>query len=83
VNPSLGQYYGIEGMTWQHPPILGSPTKTKFVAGKRLELYANGGKLSVVAWRTARAVYWVSNTLTDDLTNSQMVGIAASLTRVG
>jgi LCP family protein required for cell wall assembly len=83
VNPSLGEYYGIQGMTWQHPPILGSPTETKVVAGRKLELYANGGKLSVVAWHTPRAVYWVSNTLTDDLTNSQMVGIAASLTRVG
>jgi LCP family protein required for cell wall assembly len=82
MNPLLGQYYGIEGTTWQRPPILGSPTQTKTVAGKKLELYANGGKLSVVAWHTPRAVYWISNTLTDDLTNSQMVGIAASLTRV-
>jgi polyisoprenyl-teichoic acid--peptidoglycan teichoic acid transferase len=82
MNPLLGQYYGIEGTTWQRPPILGSPTQTKTVAGKELELYANGGKLSVVAWHTPRAVYWISNTLTDDLTNSQMVGIAASLTRV-
>jgi polyisoprenyl-teichoic acid--peptidoglycan teichoic acid transferase len=83
VNSALGEYYGIQGTTWQHPPILGSPTQTKVVAGRKLELYANGGKLSVVAWHTPRAVYWVSNTLTDDLTNSQMVGIAASLTRVG
>jgi polyisoprenyl-teichoic acid--peptidoglycan teichoic acid transferase len=83
VNPALGEYYGIEGTIWQHPPILGSPTETRVLAGKKLELYANGGKLSVVAWHTSRAVYWVSNTLTDDLTNSQMVGIAASLTRVG
>jgi hypothetical protein len=34
-----------------------------------------------VAWRTGRAVYWVSNTLSHDLTNQQMLGIAASLTR--
>jgi hypothetical protein len=28
-------------------------------------------------------VYWVSNTLTSDIGNQQMVGIAASLTRAG
>ena len=33
-----------------------------------------------VAWRTARAVYWVSNTLTDALSAARMVAIAASFT---
>jgi hypothetical protein len=46
-------------------------------------LYANGGKLSLVAWRTPQAVYWISNTLTDDIPNRQLVAIAASLTRAG
>jgi hypothetical protein len=51
------------------------------VAGKQLLLYANGGKLSLVAWRTSAGVYWVSNTLNDAIGNRQMVAIAASLTR--
>ena len=79
ISSVQGQYYGIQGMTWQKPPILNHPTATKFVAGKQLLLYANGGKLSVVAWRTPRGVYWVSNTLTDKIGNAQMVAIAASL----
>jgi hypothetical protein len=49
------------------------------VAGKQLVEYFNAKKLSLVAWRHAGAVYWVSNTLTDDLTNQQMLAIAASL----
>jgi LCP family protein required for cell wall assembly len=81
VDPSGGQYYGVQGTTWQNPPILNNPTETRTVAGKRLMLFANGGKLSLVAWRTPQAVYWISNTLTDALKNSQMVGIAASLMR--
>jgi polyisoprenyl-teichoic acid--peptidoglycan teichoic acid transferase len=81
INPILGQYYGVEGTTWQTPPILNSPTQTKFVAGKQLQLYFNGRKLSLVAWRTPRAVYWISNTLTDSLSTQEMVGIAASLSR--
>jgi hypothetical protein len=80
INPALGQYYGVEGMTWQDPPILNSPTQTKVVNGKRLLLYINGGKTSLVAWRTPQGVYWISNDLTDDLSNAQMVAIAASLT---
>jgi hypothetical protein len=81
LNPLLGEYYGVEGTTWQKPPLLNSPTFTRSVNGKQLLVYANGGKVSVVAWRTAQGVYWVSNTLTDNLSNQQMLAIAASLTR--
>jgi hypothetical protein len=79
INPVLGQYYGVQGTTWQNPPLLNSPTTTKTVNGKQLMLYANGSKLSLVAWRTSQGVYWISNTLTDDIGNSQLVAIAASL----
>jgi LCP family protein required for cell wall assembly len=81
LNQALGEYYGIQGTSWQHPPLLNSPSFTRFQNNKQLLVYSNGGKVSVVAWRTPQAVYWVSNTLTDTLTNQQMIGIAASLTR--
>ena len=81
LNPSQGEYYGVQGTTWQHPPILNNPTQTKMVNGKQLMLYVNGGKMSMVAWRTPQGVYWISNDLTDDLSNQQMVAIASSLTR--
>jgi EamA domain-containing membrane protein RarD len=42
-----------------------------------------GTRLRLVAWRTPRGVYWVSNTLSKTLTNRQMLAIARSLTRVG
>jgi LCP family protein required for cell wall assembly len=83
MNPIFGQYYGVQGTTWQNPPILNNPSATKVVNGKQLLLYANGSKLSLVAWRTPQAVYWVSNTLTDDITNRQLVAIAASLMKAG
>ncbi len=76
-----GQYYGVQGTTWQNPPIINNPTETRTVNGKQLMLYANGGKLAMVAWRTPTGVYWVSNDLTSDLSNQQMIAIAASLTR--
>ena len=37
----------------------------------------------MVAWKTERAAYWVSNTLLRSLTNQQMLAIARSLTRIG
>jgi LCP family protein required for cell wall assembly len=83
INPILGEYYGVQGTTWQNPPILDSPTATKTVNGKTLLLYTNGSKLGLVAWRTPQGTYWISNTLTDDIPNRQMVAIAASLTRAG
>jgi hypothetical protein len=83
MNPIFGQYYGVQGTTWQNPPILNNPSATKFVGGKQLLLYANGSKLSLVAWRTPQGVYWVSNTLTDDINNRQLVAIAASLMKAG
>jgi LCP family protein required for cell wall assembly len=83
MNPALGQYFGVQGTTWQNPPILSNPTETRTVGGKKLQLYANGGKLTNVAWRTPQGVYWISNTLTSDISNQQMVAIAASLSRAG
>ena len=82
-NSNLGQYYGVQGTTWRQAPILSSPQEIRIVAGKRLELHFDGHRLRLVAWRTAQGVYWVSNTLSLDLSNQQMLGLAASLTRTG
>ncbi len=81
ANPLLGEYYGVQGTTWENPPILHSPTETRTVAGKQLMLFFNGHKLTLAAWRASHAVYWISNTLTDSLSNQQILGIAASLAR--
>jgi LCP family protein required for cell wall assembly len=80
VNSLLGQYYTVQGTTWTHPPILRSPTKVQVVAGKKLYEYTNGGKISLIAYHTPQAVYWISNGLADNIGNAQMIGMAASLT---
>ncbi|WP_372791343.1 LCP family protein [Paraconexibacter sp.] len=82
-NQLEGQYYGVQGTTWRTPPVLKRPTSTTVVNGRKLLLYRDGERLRFVAWRTKKAVYWVSNTLTTNLSNDQMLGIAASLTRFG
>jgi LCP family protein required for cell wall assembly len=82
-NANVGQFYGLQGTTWKKAPILASPQAIRVVGGKRLELHYDGRKLRLVAWRTAQAVYWLSNTLSLNLSNQQMLGMAASLTRAG
>ena len=77
-----GQYYGVQGTTWRHPPILdGSPT-TQRMAGRTYRVYYDGAHIRLVAWHTPRAVYWVSNSLSRDISNRRMLGIARSLTRI-
>jgi LCP family protein required for cell wall assembly len=78
-----GQNYGIQGTTWQAPPILDNPSEKRRINGRTYELFFDGDRLRIVSWRTERAVYWVHNTLLQSLTNTQMLGIAGSLTRVG
>jgi polyisoprenyl-teichoic acid--peptidoglycan teichoic acid transferase len=81
LNSLLGEYYGVQGTTWQIPPLLGSPSGTKVVNGRKLFLYAQGGSITNVAWHTPQGVYWISNTLTNNISNTQMVAIASSFTR--
>ena len=58
-----GQYYGVQGTSWKSPPILDSPTETEKMRGRKYEMFYDGDRLRLVAWRTPRGAYWVSNTL--------------------
>ncbi len=85
----LPKYYGVQGMTWRPndpkagPPILDGPHDTLVRDGRKLNVYYDGKKVRLVSWQTKKAVYWVSNTLTRDLSYSRIVAIARSLTRLG
>ena len=72
----IGEYYGLQGTTWMDPPILDSPSETRKIGGRKLELFYDGDRLRLVAWREKDAVYWVSNTLLQSLTTRQMLAIA-------
>jgi polyisoprenyl-teichoic acid--peptidoglycan teichoic acid transferase len=79
TNYELDTFYGVQGTTWNDPPLLSSPSGSRTVNGRKLFLYKDGSKLTTVAWHHDGDAYWISNTLTEDLTNDQMVSIAASL----
>jgi polyisoprenyl-teichoic acid--peptidoglycan teichoic acid transferase len=76
--PYVGEYYGIQGTRWTDPPILASPSEEREIKGRKFELHYEGDRLRLVAWRTPKAVYWVSNTLLQTLSEHQMISIARS-----
>jgi LCP family protein required for cell wall assembly len=74
-----GEYYGLQGITWRNPPILEGVTETRKIGRRTYELAYDGDRLRLVAWRTPRAVYWISNTLLLSLDEKQMLAIARSV----
>jgi LCP family protein required for cell wall assembly len=78
-----GEYYGIQGTTWKTPPILDHPTDVRKIGNRTFMRYFDGKRIRLIAFKTPKAVYWVSNTLTEKLTNRQMIDIARSLRLIG
>jgi hypothetical protein len=75
----VGEYYGLQGTTWKEPPILGGVTENRTIGRRTYELVRDGDRLRLVAWRTPKAVYWISNTLLLTLGERQMMAIARSV----
>ena len=80
---TVGEYYGIQGTSWQYPPILSNPSETRRMGARTYQLFYDGDRLRLVALRTSRGVYWVSNSLLLSVSNRQMLAIARSLQPVG
>ena len=72
----IGEYYGIQATKWKNPPILAEPSETKHIGRREYELFYDGDRLRLVAWREKDAVYWVSNTLLQSLSEREMIDIA-------
>jgi LCP family protein required for cell wall assembly len=79
VMPDQIEYWQIEESTWNSAPILQNPSFTLIHKGQKYFVYTTGGAVQMVALRTPRATYWVSNTILNELSNSTMIAIAESL----
>jgi LCP family protein required for cell wall assembly len=73
------EYYGAMGTKWRDAPILENPSETRKMGDREYLLFFEGSQLQVVGWKTKDAAYWVSNTLTGDLTEDQMIAVAESM----
>ena len=76
---ALGGYYDVEGTGWLDPPIVAHPDEVQHRHGRSYMIFADGSHIHMVAWRQGKVLYWVVNTLLEDLTNQQMMGIADSV----
>ena len=77
------EYYGVQGMTWKDAPVLDGKPELVDRGGRQLAIYFDGRKVRLVAWRTAKGVYYVHNTLSRTLSKRQMLAIAGSFRRLG
>ncbi len=75
-NP-LGGYYDFEGSDWLNPPLFAN-ARIQVIDGRSYKLVDDGSHIHVIGWRSGRALYWLTNTLLEELSNAQMLAIAGS-----
>jgi LCP family protein required for cell wall assembly len=72
-------YYGLQGIRgWSDPPILEDPSLAKEINGREYDIFLDGDRVKMVAWRRGENVYWIANDLLRTLTNDQIIGMARS-----
>ena len=77
-----GGYWGIQALRWADPPAIQDPSSKKVIDGHKYLLFYEGQALHMVAWRRSGSVYWVINTLDNQLPEKLMLALATSTTRV-
>ena len=71
--PQYG-YWSIQAMRWLDPPAIENPDATQKVGGRKYMLFYQGDHLHMVAWKEHGTLYWVLNTLDNQLSNDLMMG---------
>jgi polyisoprenyl-teichoic acid--peptidoglycan teichoic acid transferase len=74
----IGGYYDVEGLNWTDPPLVANVTQTQDIGRRHYMLVDDGAHIHVIAWREHGVLYWVNNTLLEELSNSQMIYLAQS-----
>jgi LCP family protein required for cell wall assembly len=75
---TLGGYYDFEGTDWPHPPIIAHPNQQRKINNVTYMIFTDGAHIHTIAWRQGPMLYWLTNTLLEDLSNEQMLAIARS-----
>ncbi len=74
---TLGGYYDFEGTDWTNPPLFEN-ARRRTIDGRSYLMVDDGSHIHVIGWKSGGVLYWVTNTLLEDLTNAQMIAIAKS-----
>lgn len=72
-------YYGVSGTNWIDAPLFANASEEREIKGRTYKLYYDTGHLRMVAFQKGRAMYWVTNTLDNLLSNDEMLAIALNL----
>jgi LCP family protein required for cell wall assembly len=73
----IGGYYDFQGTDWLNPPLF-AHAHTQKVGSRTYRIVDDGSHIHVVGWRSGRVLYWITNTLLEELSNQQMLALAAS-----
>jgi LCP family protein required for cell wall assembly len=72
-----GGWYGLEGTSWTDPPLF-DHADTRYHGGRGYLEVGNGHHIHDIGWIDHGILYWINNTLFDDLSDAQMVALAES-----
>jgi LCP family protein required for cell wall assembly len=75
-NP-IGGYYDFEGSNWLTPPLFAHSHNAK-INGREYKIVNDGSHIHVVGWQVGHVLYWLTNTLLEELSNRQMLAVAKS-----
>jgi polyisoprenyl-teichoic acid--peptidoglycan teichoic acid transferase len=70
-------FYDFEGTDWLNPPLF-AHARTQVIDGVEYRFVDDGSHIHVIGWRVGNVLYWVTNTLLEELSNQQMLQIAKS-----
>lgn len=73
----LGGYYDVEGIDWPNIPLF-ARAAVQQIGGRRYMFVDDGDHIQDLGWREGGVVYFVTNTLLEELSNAQMIAIAQS-----
>jgi LCP family protein required for cell wall assembly len=73
----LGGYYDVEGLDWVNIPLF-AHARQQTIGGRSYLIVDDGSHIHDIGWRVGKEIYFVSNTLLEDLSNEQMIALARS-----
>jgi polyisoprenyl-teichoic acid--peptidoglycan teichoic acid transferase len=74
---TIGGYYDFEGSDWLNPPLF-AHAHVQTIDGRAYRMVDDGSHIHVIGWRSGRVLYWLTNTLLEELSNPQMITLAKS-----
>lgn len=73
----IGGYYDFEGTDWLNPPLF-AHARVQSIDGRQYRMVDDGSHIHVIGWRSHNVLYWLTNTLLEELSNQQMLQLAKS-----